>query len=283
MEENGISTLSMIQIKRRVPDRIKCCYEQLRFSKMFPFKPNNPPEDKCIFFSENKTVVPPDTEFLTIKCWKIPNNTDTDVEPTESDKLLKQTPHHNELLFYVPRPTREMLYQKTKQLHKNQFTDPMNVIIFGIDEVSRSNFIRLLQKTFLYLKSDLDAVDLQGFNKMGDATLNNTLALLTGHDFGSIQKNPSWMPRKMKKDSDVFFDDLPFIWKNFSDKGYITSHADDYTSVFSYRFKGFRQQPTDYFLESFIKWYRNPYMARWRKYGSGYISNDNTIQRCFLI
>lgn len=148
------------------------------------------------------------------------------------------------------------------QNHQTRKEDLLNVIILGFDQVSRANFIRLFQKTFHYLRSDLDAIDLQGFNKVGDATLNNTLALLTGHNFPELRDNPKWWK------GDGFFDDCPWIWKNFSERGYITGYADDYVSVFSDKFKGFHSSPTDYFMEPFIRWYSNRYAHRWNNFGS---------------
>lgn len=173
-------------------------------------------------------------------------------------------PSHQELLFYVPKPSSDLLLIKNElmQNHQTRKEDLLNVIILGFDQVSRANFIRLFRKTFHYLRSDLDAIDLQGFNKVGDATLNNTLALLTGHNFPELKNNPKWWK------GDGFFDDCPWIWKNFSERGYITEYADDYVPVFSDKFKGFQNSPTDYFMEPFIRWYSNRYAHRWNKFGS---------------
>lgn len=49
-------------------------------------------------------------------------------------------------------------------------------------------------------------------------------------------------------------DNCWFIWKNFSNAGYVTAYGEDYPSIstFNYRKKGFYNQPTDYYLRPFI-------------------------------
>lgn len=220
--------------------------------------------DDCNFFYRNKTIVPSDTENVIVKCW---NDTDNDNYVNETNPKIKMVvsyPHHYELLFYVPTPSQELLQRKKLQISKqgSKIDDLLNIIIIGYDQISRGNFIRLMTNTWRHLRTELDAIDLQGFNKIGDATMNNTLALLTGHDFGDIRNNSKWW------DKDENFDKCPWIWKNFSEKGYITGYADDQVSIFDHRYHGFQNKPTDYYFHPFVRWYFNWTMVRWRKYGN---------------
>lgn len=45
----------------------------------------------------------------------------------------------------------------------------------------------------------------------------------------------------------------PFIWKNYSDKGYATLYGEDaaHIGTFTYRLKGFDSQPTDHYMRTF--------------------------------
>lgn len=174
--------------------------------------------------------------------------------------IQKELPiSHYELLFFVAQPSREIIYLLDR-LRRQKFPRKLkekrlNVVILGFDTVSRANVMRLMPKTYAFLKSaEISAVDLEGFNKMGDATLNNTLAMMTGMDHAQaleIQRDP------------MYFDDLPWIWNNFTEHGYLTGYADDQLSVFDFRFNGFRKQPTDIYLHPLIKWY----YKRIRKFG----------------
>lgn len=43
------------------------------------------------------------------------------------------------------------------------------------------------------------------------------------------------------------FDDYPYIWKNFSDNGYITLESEDSMMAFNYLAGGFKNPPTDHY------------------------------------
>ena len=46
----------------------------------------------------------------------------------------------------------------------------------------------------------------------------------------------------------------PFIWKDFSEKGYATVYAEDFTSIGLYHFHriGFVNKPVDYYLRPYL-------------------------------
>ncbi|TDG40347.1 hypothetical protein AWZ03_013225, partial [Drosophila navojoa] len=121
-----------------------------------------------------------------------------------------------------------------------------SVIIFGIDSMSRINLRRTMQKTFRYVQQP-GWYTLQGLNKVGDNTLPNLLAMLTGYS-----------DEDTNKICDVFvpgcLDRLPFIWKHFKDQNYTTAMAEDSMNIstFNYMKPGFMEQPVDYYLRPLL-------------------------------
>ncbi|CAD5225814.1 unnamed protein product [Bursaphelenchus xylophilus] len=139
-----------------------------------------------------------------------------------------------------------------------------NVMIIGIDSVSRSNVIRNLPKTYGYLTSKIGGFDFRGYAKIDDNTSPNMIALTTGR---RVTVKASELPLDPQKE---FVDSWPFIWKNFSQNGYNTLLAEEQPGVWSYKAMGFKYQPTDVYFRPF-----------------GHILNDNPIYRtmspfCYL-
>ena len=66
--------------------------------------------------------------------------------------------------------------------HRRVFKDSlqMSVLIIGVESMSRVEFQRRLPLTYDYLKSDLRATVLNGYNIVGDATMAALLPMLTG-------------------------------------------------------------------------------------------------------
>ena len=118
----------------------------------------------------------------------------------------------------------------------------LSLLLLAIDSVSRMNHIRQFPQTRSLLQT-MKAVELTGYNKVGDNTFVNIVPLLTGEtpealgypDTGQFMEKPT--------------DHLPLIWKNFSHYGYLTAFIEDspQISAFNLRTKGFIQQPTDYY------------------------------------
>ncbi|WAR21924.1 hypothetical protein MAR_015898 [Mya arenaria] len=115
----------------------------------------------------------------------------------------------------------------------------MSVILFCIDSASRSSAIRRLPKTMEILK-DLKAYDFKGHVKVGENTLPNMIPLLTG-------LNVSELPAVKT------FDSVSFLWNNYSSNGYATFYAEDKPEydTFNYRFRGFKNPPTDHYMRPF--------------------------------
>lgn len=123
----------------------------------------------------------------------------------------------------------------------NKSNEPMSVMVFGIDSVSRLNFHRQMNETAEVLLNDLRAIELFGFNKVGDNTYPNLIPTLTGLDESEL--TTACIPHK----NDTF-DRCNWIWKTFKAKNFATAFVEDMASLglFQYFRNGFTKQPTDY-------------------------------------
>ncbi|XP_068217921.1 uncharacterized protein [Palaemon carinicauda] len=152
--------------------------------------------------------------------------------------------------FIQPRRAKEKMNKFKEEIaKKGKRPEKLNIIIMGTDSVSRGNLRRHMPKTFDYLKNELHAIDLQGFNKIGDNTNPNFVAMLVGlthDDLNELNKPKRWSEDK--------FDDYPFIWKNFSENGYVTIYSEDSPNLgtFTYQKFGFVQEPTDYYTRPYF-------------------------------
>lgn len=128
----------------------------------------------------------------------------------------------------------------TNAAHKQ--TNKLNVLIIGLDSVSRLNFHRRMNETAGVLLSELNAIEFFGFNKVADNTYPNLIPTLTGLDESEL--NTACMPAK-----DSTFDMCRFIWDEFKDKNYTTAYVEDMASLglFHYLRNGFVKQPTDHY------------------------------------
>lgn len=124
-------------------------------------------------------------------------------------------------------------------------TEHLSVLIIGLDSVSRLNFHRMMPKTVQALQ-ELNAVELLGYTKVADNTYPNLVPVLSGLTEGELH-DLCWQSK------DKTFDECPFIWKNFSAFGYRTAFGEDACGMttFNYLKRGFRVQPTDYYLRPF--------------------------------
>lgn len=205
-------------------DNIQCCYQPFwRVNPAFGQTDNIYRHGDCKSFHSSAIIR---DEFVKVKC-KI-NNT-----------LI-----YKDYFSFVPKKK-----SRVPQRSKESFTvgtDKLNVMFVGLDAISRLNFIRQMPHTYSFLKNDLKTIEFIGYNKVADNTFPNLIPILTGLSEEELREL-CW-PSNSEK-----FDDCPFIWKNFTQSGYITSFAEDssWMGVFNYLKKGFEHQPTDYYWKTF--------------------------------
>ncbi|GIY23129.1 hypothetical protein CDAR_469662 [Caerostris darwini] len=121
-------------------------------------------------------------------------------------------------------------------------TPKLNVILAGIDSISKLNFLRHFRKTHKFLKEKMTPFEMNGYTKVGDNTFPNLVPMLTGH-FVEHYWNESLR-------DEMYFDSVDLIWKDYAKKGYRTFYAEDspYTGTFNYIKRGFYNPPTDYYF-----------------------------------
>lgn len=132
------------------------------------------------------------------------------------------------------------------KLKKKSNESSYNVIVMGIDAISRLNFHRTMPKTVAYLK-EKGAIELLGYNKVGDNTFPNLSPMLLGIKDTDL-KRTCW-PRY-----DANFDNCPFIWQWFREAGFYTALGEDSAKLGTFNFAkyGFIKTPTDYYIRTFI-------------------------------
>ncbi|XP_050316762.1 uncharacterized protein LOC126750947 [Bactrocera neohumeralis] len=119
-----------------------------------------------------------------------------------------------------------------------------SVLLIGIDAVSRINLRRTMPQTFKYLQMN-QWLELLGYNKIGDNTFPNLMALLTSYNLTMAEAK--CLPKIVGGLNNPLCN---FIWNDFKRFGYKTAYAEDTSSMstFNYRKKGFERPPTDYYL-----------------------------------
>ncbi|XP_047993558.1 uncharacterized protein LOC125231994 [Leguminivora glycinivorella] len=197
---------------------IVCCYKSFYRPKSIKDIMSRKIDDrvkynKCRFFSDSIAV---EDEFVRVNC--------------SHGKDLFQS-------FFVYARKKKMSIQP-----KNRY----NILILGIDGVSRLNLHRTMPKTVSFL-NDLGAVELLRYNKVGDNTFPNLVPLLLG-------KHESEMQETCWPNKNLTFDNCPFIWERFQRAGFSTAYVEDYAKIatFNYLKRGFAGYPTDYYLRTFI-------------------------------
>ena len=130
----------------------------------------------------------------------------------------------------------------TKKETTKDSQSQLSVIMFGLDSVSRLAADRHLPKSFAYVRDNLKGYVFNGQVKVGENTFPNVVPMLTGKEAFSGE-----LPSVKE-----FFDSYPFLWNNYSEKGYVTYYAEDWPAIDTFSFyKGFQNQPTDHFMRNF--------------------------------
>ncbi|EGT35503.1 hypothetical protein CAEBREN_29956 [Caenorhabditis brenneri] len=139
--------------------------------------------------------------------------------------------------------------ERAKKLREEE-KKKYNVYILGFDSLSQMSFRRKLPKTVKFLEETLGSVVLNGYNIVGDGTPQALIPILTA-------KTETELPLTRRRFSEAkYLDEVyPMIWNNYTNNGYVTMFGEDMHlyGTFSYRLKGFRQQPTDHYSRTFFR------------------------------
>lgn len=95
---------------------------------------------------------------------------------------------------------------------------------------------------------ELGAIELHGYNKVGDNTYPNLIPLLTG--LSAEELNGACL----SSNASIYFDNCHFIWDDFKSKEYGNLFAEDSAmlSLFNYFKNGFEKQPTDFYFRTIL-------------------------------
>ncbi|KAH8311988.1 hypothetical protein KR044_008888, partial [Drosophila immigrans] len=153
----------------------------------------------------------------------------------------------NDGFHFVQAKTANLTKSVTNSSVKNDEQERRpSVLLWGIDSLSRMNFQRTMPLMFKYLREE-NWYELQGYNKMGDNTYPNLMAILTG--FNSSRAYSVCKPKDVRG-----LINCPIIWKDFKQQGYFTAYAEDWAwgATFNFNKKGFVVPPTDYYAHTLM-------------------------------
>nr|XP_019550987.2 uncharacterized protein LOC109420969 [Aedes albopictus] len=211
---------------------IQCCYRP--FERKSNSNVRIVGQEICFEYGERVEVM---DEFIAVIC----------THPAKQQEVF-----YRDYFAFVPlKPAIEERCENTRNELNARFggeDEKLSMMILGIDSVSRLNFHRQMNLTAEMVIERLRGVELFGYNKVGDNTYPNLVPVLTGLDVDEL--SAACLPN-----SNSTFDLCPFIWKKFGATGYRTFYAEDSSTMetFNYLKKGFRNQPTDYYLRSFFR------------------------------
>ncbi|ODN02078.1 hypothetical protein Ocin01_04570 [Orchesella cincta] len=123
---------------------------------------------------------------------------------------------------------------------------PPNVVLLGIDSMSRLSFQRNMKKTRQYLQ-EIGAVEMLGYTKVGENTFPNAVAFISGYQVQDLTKI-CFFSQNTRQDL------CPFLWKKFSEANYLTALIEDVPLLATYNYfkTGFVEQPTDYYFRPYM-------------------------------
>ena len=129
----------------------------------------------------------------------------------------------------------------------------LNVLILGMDSVSRVAWKRLFPKTYDYFERNLGGIILEVYNILGDGTPAALLPILCGKFEEELPAAERGKPNAKPVDGH------PWIWKKFHELGYMTQYTEDQPqiSTFNYRMWGFKEQPVHHYMRPFHLKYEN--------------------------
>ncbi|XP_026669249.1 uncharacterized protein LOC108624917 isoform X1 [Ceratina calcarata] len=238
-EENGTVVLFVDPAALKHQPGLECCWSPVYRSDKQPKKPtkdNNIDSSIVVKKCENlegKATVPKQAYATMVSC----------KSKSKSWKKRGKPIYENVHAILDVEKVRDRFKQNSTG---GVLSRKLSVLLLGIDSVSRLNFIRSVPNTERYLK-ETGWVQMNGYNKMGDNTFPNLMAILTGQN--QAQAYSICKPTVSYK-----LDQCSFIWRNFRDAGYVTAYGEDETSLntFNYLKMGFVEPPTDYYLRPYM-------------------------------
>ncbi|XP_046384771.1 uncharacterized protein LOC124155075 [Ischnura elegans] len=226
---------------------VYCCFRPFRRVTMHPSNYTSKCDhiskydEECIPLKGDGTADVRDEEFVRVECRN---------ESVYNDSVPM---FYKDFHYFAP----VVVAQKRAEEQRKEYNltdvelsserEKWNVLILGLDAVSRLNFHRQMPKTNEVLEN-LGAIELMGYTKIGDNTFPNIVGVMTGMPEEEL-KATCW-PK-----SSVKLDDCPWIWYNYTAAGYLTAYAEDAASMatFDYAKAGFLKPPVHFYLRPLAK------------------------------
>lgn len=234
----------------------KCCMVPL--SRKYENDDKLDSDEKCYLISaedHNQTIA---HDLITILCQrqkitgtKIVNETTfVYLETIKSDAVYKNV--HS---FIVRNLDEEAALDRVSSRRLNQ-DDHYNVVMVGVDTISRLNGYRQLNQTLAQLRQHYETLEFVGYNKVGENTFPNLIPFLTGLTPEQLTKVECWLASNYSDESekgDDYLDNCKFLWNFYQELGYITYFSEDWpkASTFNYLKEGFRREPTTFYGRPF--------------------------------
>lgn len=166
-------------------------------------------------------------------------------------KNKKHKSYSNIHAFIVPKPTEWEILNRA--LLENLLPDQYyNVLMIGMDTISRLNAYRQLNETMSLLREKYSTIEFKGYNKVGENTFPNLIPLLTGLMPSQLVETKCWLATNYTDDNergDEYLNDCKYLWNFYQEFGYMTYFSEDWpqASTFNYLKPGFKQEPTAYY------------------------------------
>ena len=115
--------------------------------------------------------------------------------------------------------------ERCRRTPKNVADSRLDVLMFGLDSVSRTSWMHLLPKSHEFIVGELGAAVFSGYNVLGDGTPQALLPLLTG-------RTEIELPEARRGfDGAQTVDEHPWIWRQLKNAGYVTQWAEDSAEI----------------------------------------------------
>lgn len=171
-------------------------------------------------------------------------------------KIECQPQNYSNVHMFIEHKTEEEKAAAWVAYEKLKLNDFYNVVMIGVDTVSRLNGIRQLNKTQTLMRNKFNVLEFPGYNKVGENTFPNLIPLLTGLTPEELITTSCWSPSSYSQASetgDDYLDNCKYLWNFYQELGYITYLSEDWpsASTFNYLKEGFKNEPTTHYGRPF--------------------------------
>ena len=185
-------------------------------------------------------------EFVRVRCY------------AKSNKIIQTN-------FYA------FMFPKVKKQRTPSDKSKYNVILLGIDSMSRLNSMRYIRRTRRLLRS-IGCIEMTGYTAVGHNTFETLMPML----YGLPSEKLNWDPKRWW----LTFDQNIFIWNKFQKSGFTTFYAEDRPdyAIFDFYKGGFSNIPTDFYNRhlSVAIWKEKHTKADYRNTVDEYCITDKT-------